>query len=140
MKHARLLFVPLMLGLLTLTASAEDGAVPKSTLSSLGLGQMQVISDVAGMEVRGKSSSATATSLSLFSAVLFDPISGSSVTATGSSFDMATDQNAGLNVVSSATVTTGVGISASPLTLTVGGFTGTVSLFTAGGNGVAMSP
>ena len=36
---------------------AEDGNVPQATLSSLGLGGMETMSDTQGMEVRGMASS-----------------------------------------------------------------------------------
>ena len=36
---------------------AEDGNVPQATLSSLGLGGMETMSDAQGMEVRGMASS-----------------------------------------------------------------------------------
>jgi opacity protein-like surface antigen len=38
-------------------AFAGDGNVPQGTLSSLGLGDMQVVSDAQGMQVRGLASS-----------------------------------------------------------------------------------
>lgn len=53
-------------------ASAEDGRVPQSTLASLGLGDMQILSDDAGMDVRGMSG-ATAWGTSVVSGLLLDP-------------------------------------------------------------------
>ena len=53
-------------------AFAGDGHVPQSTLQSLGLGELQVISDAEGMTVRGMSS-ATAWGTSIVSGLLLDP-------------------------------------------------------------------
>lgn len=83
-------------------ALAGDGQVSRSDLAAVGLGQMSVISDVQGMQVRGMSSSAEATGLLLGSGVLFDPSTGSSATAAFSLFSRGTAENAGLNQPSTA--------------------------------------
>ena len=81
---------------------AADGNVPDATLSSLGLGGMQVMSDAQGMQVRGMSSSANATGLLLLSGSLFDPETGSNSLGTFSLFARGTAENAGLNEASNA--------------------------------------
>jgi hypothetical protein len=66
-------------------AFAGDGNVPQGTLSSLGLGGMQVVSDAQGMQVRGMSCSfGMVTGTSFISGLLLTPdtksfIVGSSV-------------------------------------------------------------
>jgi len=45
-----------LLALVAVPAFAEDGAVPRATLVSLGLGDLQRISDAQGMQVRGQAS------------------------------------------------------------------------------------
>ena len=54
MKNAAALAV--LLALLAVPALAEDGAIPRATLVSLGLGDLQRISDAQGMQVRGQAS------------------------------------------------------------------------------------
>jgi len=54
MKNALALLV--LLALVAVPAFAEDGAVPRATLVSLGLGDLQRISDAQGMQVRGQAS------------------------------------------------------------------------------------
>ena len=51
---------------------AGDGHVPQSTLQSLGLGDMQVLSDDDGMSVRGMGG-AKAWGVSIVSGLLLDP-------------------------------------------------------------------
>lgn len=66
-------------------AFAEDGRVPQETLSSLGLGDLEVMSDVEGTEVRGRFSAAgmvKGTSLIVFQLLTPDTknfVTGSSV-------------------------------------------------------------
>ncbi|MGE3999537.1 MAG: hypothetical protein AB7I48_04920, partial [Planctomycetaceae bacterium] len=62
-------------------ARAEDGHVPQSTLASLGLGDMQVLSDNDGMAVRGMSG-ATAWGTSVVTGLLLDPDTKSFVIGT----------------------------------------------------------
>ena len=54
-------------------AVAEDGHVPQTTLERLGLGDMQVVADDAGMKVRGKTGLAAAMGRSVISGVLLSP-------------------------------------------------------------------
>ena len=51
-------------------AFAGDGNVSQGTLSSLGLGDMQTVSDAEGMQVRGMSSNAKFTFVGVFSGLL----------------------------------------------------------------------
>lgn len=52
MKYA--LALAALLFLVALPAFAEEGEVPRATLASLGLGDMQRVSDAQGMQVRGR--------------------------------------------------------------------------------------
>lgn len=54
MKNALALVV--LLALVAVPALAEEGAVPQATLVSLGLGDLQRVSDAQGMQVRGQAS------------------------------------------------------------------------------------
>ena len=65
MKSALALAVVMVL--FAAPAFAGDGNVSQGTLSSLGLGDMQVVSDAEGMQVRGMSSFAFASSFSFVS-------------------------------------------------------------------------
>lgn len=85
-------------------AFAGEGNVPQATLSSLGLGGMQVLSDAQGMQVRGMSSSANGSGLLLLSGSLFDPETGSNSLGTFALFGRATAENAGENIASNADV------------------------------------
>lgn len=99
MKSVLMVFAVLALAA---PALAGDGQVAQSDLAAVGLGQMSVLSDAQGMQVRGMSSSAEATGLLLGSGVLFDPSTGSSATASFSLFARGTAENAGLNQPSTA--------------------------------------
>ena len=100
---------------------------------------MQVISDVAGMEVRGMSSNTQSTSLSVFSAVMFDPLTGSVFQLSSNGFGRTTDENAGLNATSSSNATSAAGLGMT-FVATVNAFSATVSNFSANGLGIATSP
>jgi hypothetical protein len=102
MKNVLVVAVSVFLVLAAIPAFAEDGNVPQATLSSLGLDGMQVVSDQEGLEVRGMSSNAQATSLSLINVVLFDPVTAANFQFNVADFGRATDENAGLNATSSA--------------------------------------
>jgi hypothetical protein len=93
MKHSLLALV--FFGLSTLSATADDGVISGSDLSLLGLGEMQAMSDVEGMKIRGLSGSARSASSSSFVVTLVDPFSGSSLTQTGGQSSVASDENAG---------------------------------------------
>lgn len=83
-------------------AVAGDGYVPKSTLNALGLSGMEQLSDVAGLQVRGLSSNAKASGMSLVYGALVDPHTGSFVAGNAVDFSKATAENAGLNPLSQA--------------------------------------
>ena len=98
MKKALAFVLPLVGA--AVPAFADDGQVSRSALADLGLGGMEVVSDEAGMEVRGMSSNASAYGGSLvFGQLVF-----------GANFFVASDlnggqssaENAGLNATSSA--------------------------------------
>ncbi len=84
--------------------TADDGHVPQSTLQSLGLGDMQVLSDDDGMSVRGMGG-AKAWGTSIVSGLLLDPatksfvfgsdtnMSGSTATGGGKSGATAYQEN-----------------------------------------------
>lgn len=81
-------------------ALAGDGQVSQSDLASVGLGQMSVMSDVQGMQVRGMSSNSQSTGLLLVSGLLFDPITGSDTRGSLALFSRGTAENAGLSPAS----------------------------------------
>lgn len=69
-------------------AMAGDGQVSQSTLSQLGLGELQVMTEAEGMEVRGMSSNAMSMGTSLVFGQLIDPatksvMAGSSINTAG---------------------------------------------------------
>jgi hypothetical protein len=141
MKSALALAVVLVL--FAAPALAGDGNVSQGTLSSLGLGDMQTVSDAEGMQVRGMSSSAWATGSSVFSAFLFDPFSGANFSFSVADTGRATDENAGLNNTSSATVNTAA-VSAAPVAITIttgsDSWTANVGVFSLTGMVTASSP
>jgi hypothetical protein len=120
-------------------ALAGDGNVPKSALSSLGLGQMAVQSDAFGMQVRGMSSNARSTTTSAYAIFLFDPNTGSQVNLNGNAFGTATAENAGLNAASSATATSLTAQTAYSNTIVFNGatFNATFAAFAISGVGTA---
>jgi len=126
---------------------AADGNVPDATLSSLGLGGMQVLSDAQGMQVRGMSSSANGSGLLLLSGSLFDPETGSSSLGSFALWGRGTAENAGLNEASDADVSLSdssgapnlmAGISGA-LTTTVNGNPAFDGTFTLGGIGFSSA-
>ncbi len=99
MKKAVAVFAVLLVAGVT-PAFANDGQVSGDALAALGLGDMQVISDVEGMGVRGMSSSAMSMGSSLVFGQLIDPdtksfVVGSDINAAG-----ATAENAGKYIYS----------------------------------------
>ena len=142
MRLTRLFAAALIAGIMSVPAMAGDGAVPKSTLAALGLGEMKVLSDADGMAVRGKSSSVMATSLSVFSAIIFDPNTGASFSFASSDFGSATDENAGLNATSSASSSSAAALAQFNATVTSGGatFTAVISAINVSGTSIATSP
>jgi hypothetical protein len=52
MRNALALVV--LLALIAVPAFAEEGTIPRATLVSLGLGDLQTMSDAEGMQVRGQ--------------------------------------------------------------------------------------
>ncbi len=50
------LAVVVLLALVAVPTFGEEGTIPRATLRSLGLGDMQTMSDAQGMQVRGQSS------------------------------------------------------------------------------------
>jgi hypothetical protein len=74
---------------------AEDSV----NLAGLGLGNLQPVSEEAGMEVRGLSASAQGMSMATATLLLIDPNSGSKVSFDASSFNFASDENAGVDEV-----------------------------------------
>jgi hypothetical protein len=104
-------------------ALAGDGNVPKSSLASLGLGQMAVQSDAFGMQVRGMSSNARSTTASAGAIFLFDPNTGSQFNFNGNSGALSTAENAGLNVVSNSLAVSTTTQSAQNIAITFNGVT-----------------
>jgi len=130
MKHSLLALV--FFGLSTLSATADDGVISGSDLSLLGLGEMQAMSDVEGMKIRGLSGSARSASSSSFVVTLVDPFSGSSLTQSGGQGSVASDENAGAGVAASASSATAASTTASTFVVTTGAstFNAAVSILT----------
>jgi hypothetical protein len=93
----RILLLGAAVALVVSPTFAGEPVVSKSTLSSLGLGGLELLSDTDGMQVRGKS----AESFSFGASSLFGQISdpgnpGNFVTASDINGSRASDENAGL--------------------------------------------
>ena len=86
--------VAVLLCLLAAPALAGDGNVPESTLRSLGLGDMEVVSDAAGMEVRGTGGCARVMGISVVSGLLLHPSTKNFVFGSDANFVMASAQTA----------------------------------------------
>jgi hypothetical protein len=84
---------------------AEDGQVADSTLSALGLGGMQTISDAEGMEVRGMSSSALTMGTSLIFGQIIDPDTKSFVAGSDVSMARSFEKRHGKGISSAKHVT-----------------------------------
>ena len=76
---------------------AGDGSVSQATLSALGLGGMQTISDQEGMQVRGMSSYAFASGRSLVFGQLVNPETDSFLVLSDTNGFRASAEDAGLN-------------------------------------------
>jgi hypothetical protein len=144
MKNAVLLAVPVLLVFVGANLGyGEDGAIPQATLSSLGLGDMDVASDQEGLQVRGMSSNAGAGSLSIVGGLLFDPATGSSFNFSNASSGMTTDENAGLQVSSSVQTQTLAVVSPIDIQIAVQGVTVFRGLINRGlaaqGNAIALA-
>ncbi len=99
----------LVVGLTAVPALAGDGQVPQGRLKALGLSGARVMSDTQALRIRGMSSSAQVTGLSLSSSVVFDPETGSVDTKTNSFFTRNTSHNGGLHNSSKAAGIGGTG-------------------------------
>ena len=133
------MLIAAMVALVAAPSLAGDGIVSKSKLRSLGLGQMAAMSDAQGMQVRGMSSSASATAVQQFSISIFlsDPVGSTSASFNGAGFGRGTAENAGLMILSTAgTFAAPVSASAGhgAFTTTIGTSTGSFSAFPAAGN------
>jgi len=94
--------LPITAMLVALSASQvfAGDQVPSNALDALGLGDMQVVSDAEGMQVRGKSSSAMSMGLSLITGLLVDPDTKSFIFGSDVNAASATAENAGKNIIS----------------------------------------
>jgi hypothetical protein len=110
-------------------------------LNDLGLGGLVEVSEEAGMEVRGMSSSAQATGLSAFAAIVYDPISSSQFNFNSNSFMQASDENAGVGPIalSTAGVETTVGLTAWDVTIGEFNASFTAALLFGAGQGAGAS-
>lgn len=98
MKKTLAFVLPLIVA--AMPAMADDGQVSQSALADLGLGGMTVVSDEAGMEVRGMSSNASAYGGSLvFGQLVFG---GNFFVASDLNGGNSSAENAGLNASSTA--------------------------------------
>ncbi len=67
------LLVALLVSVFSISASAADKAVPKTTLKKAGLTSMKPISDEKGTQVRGQGGAALTMGMSFVSGMLIDP-------------------------------------------------------------------
>ncbi|MGD9854987.1 MAG: hypothetical protein AB7U20_08550 [Planctomycetaceae bacterium] len=118
--------------------NAEDGRIADATLAAIGLGDMQVVSDAEGMNVRGMSSSAMSMGTSLIFGQLLDPATKSFVVGSDVNVAGATAENGGKNIVSQAShaqaSSLALQLNVTTLTSSYAGLLGGV----AGGNGIAV--
>ena len=84
------------------TSFAADGAIPQATLASLGLSDLEVLSDSYGSEVRGRSGNAFALGLSMVTGFLVDSDTNSFVFGSDSNTAEANAENSGLHVFNTA--------------------------------------
>jgi hypothetical protein len=126
---------------LSACASSFAGEVAPSTLKSLGLGGMRVVSDREGMQIRGQSSAAAASSLSAYGLFLYDPNTGSTGNFNGSSFGAASGENGGLNSASQADATSNTNQAFIGASITFNGvnYTAIVTGVSIGGKGWAFA-
>jgi hypothetical protein len=94
--------IMLLISLITLPAFSNEMQVTESALGSLGLGDMQVMSDDQGMAVRGMGGNVMVCSLSIVTGFLIDPSTNNFVGSTDAHSAMANAENAGRNAPSSA--------------------------------------
>lgn len=95
-------------------------------LLSYGLGEMQTVSEDAGMQVRGLSSTSAAMSVGSLAGLLFNPDNGSQINFESASFNSgASEQTVGTANSSGAEAAVG----ATALTFDMGTFSGNVGQF-----------
>ena len=87
--------VAVLVCLLAAPALAGDGNVPQSTLRSLGLADMEIVSDAEGMQVRGMSGCARVMGVSVVSGLLLEPSTKNFIFGSDANFVMANAENAG---------------------------------------------
>ena len=135
MKNVLVPVVAVLVALIAVPSFADDGRVPQGTLRALGLG---------GMQVRGMSSSASATGVGAFNVFLFDPFSGAFFFHAGAGFARVTDENAGVNATSSANAGSFplIDFGGTTHTIVTGAntWTATIGAITINGGGFATSP
>ena len=100
MRNVVALAVAVIVALSAIPAFAEDGDVPQATLSELGFGGAEVVSDAEGMQVRGLSSFVEVSGASLLFGQLFDSFSHNFVAASSGDWYRAMAENAGSHVMS----------------------------------------
>lgn len=95
MKKLAGLAAALLLVSSALPVSAADRSVSSETLAQLGLGQMRVLSDAEGMQIRGLATEAFSASSSGFSLFFQDPSSASFFQFQGANFGTGSEDNGG---------------------------------------------
>ena len=103
MKNYVGFLLSVLLVLATTPVFASDGNVSPSTLTALGLGGIQIMSDADGLEIRGMSSNAAVSGGSLVVGVLVDPLTSSFLVLSDTNGYASSAENAGLNAISIAT-------------------------------------
>lgn len=126
-----------LVALVAAPALAGDGQVAQKDLSALGLGQLSVMSDAQGLQVRGMSSNSQSTSLLLVSGLLFDPVTGSDTRGSLALFSRGTAENAGLSPASNSQAISSGGFGAT-LNTVVGINQAFDGAFDIGGTGVTI--
>ena len=116
-----------------------DNHVPRATLEMLGLGEMEVLNDSQGMEVRGLSGNAVTMGLSMVSGLLIDTNTNSFVFGSDTNNAMATAENAGLHILTMVGHSQMSAVSLNLDVTTINGAFSGILMGGAGGNGAASA-
>lgn len=116
MRSALSLAAVALLGLFASTAQADHGRISRRGLQQLGLGQLRVVSDHQGMQVRGRSASAMGGGAAVFGIFLFEPNTSSFFQFNAGNSAMASEENAGLQQQAGSNTSVTTAFSGLPLT------------------------
>ncbi len=110
---------------------AEDSV----NLAGLGLGNLQPVSEAAGMKVRGMSSSTQGMSMGTASLLIIDPLSGTQYSSTAASFNFSSAESGGTGEFDDSISNTGISLGWGADF----GYDGEGTSFTGGGSGGVFS-